>query len=130
MGYGLPGWLDTDRYLTADETRALGAQLARPVTPGLCPACHRRPPTDKAHIARKGMGGSREGGPMVPLCRDCHTGPEGVDRQGASTLAVERETVTTFLPHPSPAHRVWLVHQHGTAQVLGYLVPASPCASV
>jgi hypothetical protein len=123
VGYGLPWWLDTVRYLTADETRALGDQLARTTVHALCPACHKRPATDKAHIARKGMGGQRQGGPMVPLCRACHTGDGGVDRCADVTLAVERLPVTTLPLYPSPAHRVWLVPRDGRPAFLGYVLP-------
>lgn len=120
VGSGFPVWLDTERYLNGDEVRAFGMQLALSFTGGLCPACHKRPVTDKAHIWRGGMSG--RSGPCVGLCRPCHTGDEGVDRRGDRTLAVEREPVPVLhLMGMERAHRVVLLHESGSVYYLGYL---------
>lgn len=64
VGYGLPWWVDTEHYLSADETRSLGSwALGEAGDP--CPLCGVRRATDRAHIVRKGMGGSKEDGPQV-----------------------------------------------------------------
>jgi len=89
IGYGLPWWLPAE-YLSADETRALGEPLVGR-NDGRCCICTVNPATDGAHVIRKGMGGRQDNlpqGPIVGLCRPCHTGPEGVDRKGNQTMAV------------------------------------------
>lgn len=90
VGYGLPWWLDTDVYLSADEVRSLGTFCLG--SPGdRCPVCMERVATDRAHIARKGIGGSKHEGPSIALCRECHTGSDGLDRQEGWTIAIRRD---------------------------------------
>lgn len=123
VGSGFPVWLDTGVYLSADEVRSFGYQIALPLTGGVCPACGLRPVTDRAHIWRGGMSG--RGGPVVGLCRPCHTGDEGVDRRSDRSLAVER-VPSTMLHPPGVGHRVVLLRQEGMSYTpLGYLLPSS-----
>lgn len=90
VGYGLPGWLDTDVYLSAPELRSLGEFCIGEIG-DVCPVCRVRRATDRAHMARKGMGGSREEGPTIAICRECHTGDNGLDRQEGWAIAIRRD---------------------------------------
>lgn len=91
VGSGLPAWLDTEKFLSADETRDLGESIvlsARHIYTGKCLICDAAPATDKAHVARKQMGGRPNGaGPVLPLCRACH---DDLDTTEAWCVAVER----------------------------------------
>lgn len=92
IGYGLPGWIDVARFLNAAETKALGPILF--LRPDLqCANKCGRPATDKAHIVRKGMGGTKNPGPTVGLCRECHTGPGGMDRCDSWAILIDRVTL-------------------------------------
>lgn len=100
VGSGLPAWVDTDVYLTADEVRDLPEKRYGGI--GVCLICGKPPsgPTfllEGAHIARKMMGGRKKAGPTVEICQPCHTGPDGIDRRGGRTLAVRRDTLRPVL---------------------------------
>ena len=90
IGYGLPAWLDTRVYLSADETRAMGEWDRG--NSRYCSRCgvsgHH---TERAHIVRKGAGGKPKGttGPTVRLCVECH---DLLDDHANKTLAVKRGT--------------------------------------
>ena len=89
VGYGLPAWLDTNVYLNAEETRALGEfEYGRREA---CSRCGQSGKTEGAHIVRKGMGGKPKGttGPRVVLCFECH---DLLDDHANLTLAVKRGT--------------------------------------
>jgi hypothetical protein len=95
VGLGLPGWLPTDVYLTADETRNLPPHR-RSNGSGFCLRCERLPsgPTfhlEGAHIVRKMMGGRGDGrtGPTVELCPACH---HELDADAQQTMAVRRDS--------------------------------------
>jgi len=90
VGYGLPAWLDTDEYMTADEVRALG-ETEHMQPSRVCPVCCSMRATDRAHVVRKGMGGKPKGttGPTVMVCRTCH---EAVDRHEDASFAVKRDS--------------------------------------
>lgn len=109
VGYGLPGWLDTETFLSADETRALG-QLVVYLEDGKCCRCKNRPAKEMAHIARKGMGGQQKGkdGPRVALCVECH---DQVDESSAYTMAVGRDERAVY----------WTTESGITRQFLGVL---------
>lgn len=95
VGSGLPIWLDTEHYLSADETRQLpSTDIQSPFGRSLCLLCaalrlKQNTPTQKAHVARKQMGGRKKGtdGPQARLCLPCH---HGVDNDVSQTLAIRR----------------------------------------
>lgn len=112
VGSGLPHWLPTELYLSADETRALDP--IRYGGYGMCGICGNPPsaPTfqlEGAHIWRGGMSGKKNAGPTVEVCHPCHQGRYGVDRVGDATLAIRRSDL-------QPVYLVWdgdRVHERG-----------------
>lgn len=93
LGSGVPLWLDPERYLVAEEIRALPP--TRYGGYGTCAICGNPPgpPTfqlEGAHIWRGGMSGKKDAGPTVEACYDCHQGPNGIDRRGHRALAIRR----------------------------------------
>jgi hypothetical protein len=106
VGHGLPWWLPTDLYMTADETRSL-PPTRHTNGRGTCLRCDRLPggPTfrlEGAHAVRKMMGGRGDGkeGPTAELCPECH---HELDADPNQTLAVRRDTEAV----------VWLTHVDG-----------------
>jgi hypothetical protein len=90
VGHGLPGWLDTRVYFSADETRRLFRD--RLGVEGLCTLNpNHTGRIEGAHIVRKMMGGRKGGeGPMVLLCETCH---DYLDDRRHVSLAVQRGTL-------------------------------------
>ena len=76
VGYGLPVWLDTALYLSADEVRALGSFEIGSRDRCAFPGCGLWP-IEAAHIARKGAGGQKHDGPQILVCRDHHVTVDG-----------------------------------------------------
>jgi hypothetical protein len=100
IGYGLPFWLPTRVYLSAEETRHLPP--TRHTNGGTCLVCGNPPcgPTfalEGAHIVTKGSGGRRDKkeGPTVEACYKCHH--VTLHGGGNITLAVRRDTLTPVL---------------------------------
>lgn len=105
VGQGLPSWVDTSVYLSADETRELPDADCGDAA--VCSRCFGRPMwTEKAHVARKQMGGRKKAGPTVRLCQACHT--EIDQHPETMTMAVGRRD-----------HAIVLLTRDGTEQVIG-----------
>lgn len=120
IGSGFPWWLDESRYLNSNEARALGTGEAVSLAEPLCPICRSRYATDRAHIWRGGMSG--RDGMTIRICRDCHTGKDGIDRRGDRTLAIGRHEQTFMSWRGEVSRRpVCLVFQDGREVVLGYV---------
>ncbi len=97
VGYGLPYWLDTEKYLSADETRALGEVVVGQSWRCSRPGCTEWRKIERAHVVRKGAGGKKKGttGPTVCMCDPHH---DEIDEHRASlTMAVERGTLRVVL---------------------------------
>ena len=97
VGHGLPFWLDTDEYLSADETRALGKVVFKDKRTsdnwgsGVCVRCGHWKRLQGAHVVRVGSSGHRKrgtDGPKARLCYDCHTDID--QHQATMTMAVRR----------------------------------------
>jgi hypothetical protein len=103
VGFGLPWFVDTRVYFSADETRALPPTRYSNGR-GTCLICGEPPggPTfrlEGAHVANKGAGGRGDGkeGPTVEICYACHQGQRGLHRHGNRTLAVARDSIRPVL---------------------------------
>lgn len=53
----------------------------------LCEACKKRTATDQHHIVSRGAGGDDASANLIHLCRECHTGSQGVHTLGRWTFA-------------------------------------------
>lgn len=97
VGHGLPVWLDTELYLSADETRLMPNVCHWPEDysvnwrTGRCPICHGWKTLQRAHIVRVGSSGARKSGtdgPQIGVCFECHS--EVDSHQASKTFAVRR----------------------------------------
>lgn len=86
VGYGLPVWLDTDVYLSADEVRDLGSYEIGTRAACAFPGCNGYK-IEAAHVARKGMGGVplKDGkphdGPQLLVCKGHHVSVDDHPKQ-------------------------------------------------
>lgn len=105
VGDGLPGWLDTDEYLSGPEVSALpSADISHPEGRDICLYCGKTGPTQKAHVRRKQAGGRKADGPQGRLCFPCH---DHLDNQASETLAIRRaDLALCYLTHRGAVCRV------------------------
>jgi len=101
VGSGLPWWIDTLIYLSADEVRELPSQdLGRTdfgeVVKHYCCACHRFHGAEKAHIADKQAGGRKHDGPTIRVCQEIH---REVHAHGNISFAIRRDGWLYILHH-------------------------------